>query len=100
MSLRGITKFVHLSCEEASRLASDSMDRELPRGERWALRLHTFLCGSCRRLLQQLRILRAAAEKMPESAQQQLHEALPRLSVERKRQIKQLLADDGSARQS
>lgn len=93
MSLKGITKFVQLSCEEASQLASDSMDRDLTRSERWALRIHTFVCGSCRRLLQQLKILRAAAEKMPESAQQQLHEALPHLSAERKRQIKQLLAE-------
>jgi hypothetical protein len=69
------------------------MDRELKWSERWALRFHTLLCRSCRRLLQQLKMLRGVAENMPESAQQHLHAALPHLSAERKRQIKQLLAE-------
>jgi Putative zinc-finger len=93
MALRNVKMLVSLSCEEASRLASDSLDRDLSKSERWALRLHTFFCGSCRRLVAQLKALRALASKMPESAHEQLRTALPQLSADRKQHIKQLLAD-------
>lgn len=100
MALRNVTMLVSLSCEEASRLASESLDRELSTSERWALRLHTCLCGSCRRLFAQLKALRTLASKMPESAHEQLRTALPQLSADRKQQIKQLLADARRADQS
>jgi Putative zinc-finger len=93
MAIRNITMLVNLSCDQASRLASESLDRELSRHERWALRLHTLVCRSCRRLVAQLKTLRALAAQMPDSAHEQLRAALPQLSTDRKQRIKQLLAD-------
>jgi anti-sigma factor RsiW len=46
---------LNLPCEGMSRLASESLDRELTRTERAALRMHTFYCSACRRYLRQLR---------------------------------------------
>ncbi len=37
-----------LSCQEASRLASEGLDRKLPSLQRWRLRLHLLLCSACR----------------------------------------------------
>ena len=93
MAIRDITMLVNLPCEKASRLASASLDRPLSRSERWALRVHTFVCGNCHRALRQLQLLHTIASKMPEAAQRQFRAALPQLSVVRKQRVKQLLAD-------
>ncbi len=88
---------VSLSCEEASRLASESLDRELTRGERWALRSHAFLCRNCRQLVRQLAMMRNLLSNMPAASHEHLREQLPQLSADRKQQIKQLLRDAGTA---
>ena len=93
MALRDVRMLVSLSCDEASRLASESLDRPLLGRERWALRWHTFVCRSCRRLMRQLETMRALLSNMSPSSQQQLREKLPRLSADRKQQIKRLLLD-------
>ena len=54
----GVLRILMLTCEESTRLVSESLDRELPRGERIAVRLHALICRSCRRLEVQLRSLR------------------------------------------
>ena len=97
VALHDLRLIVHASCEEASRLASEALDRELTWSEHWALRLHTLLCGSCRRMMRQLSQLRALVAKMPDSAQQKLRAELPQLSTERKQHMKQLLADAAQA---
>ncbi len=99
MTPRDVRKLVSLSCEEASRLASESLDRDLSRSERWALRLHGFMCRSCRQLMLQLAAMRALLSSMPQASQQQLRQNLPQLSVDRKQQIKQLLRDARQAEQ-
>lgn len=93
MTLREIRMLVSVSCEEASRLASESLDRPLLRRERWALRWHTLVCRNCHRLVQQLETMRALLANMPQASQKQLRENLPQLSPDRKQQIKQLLHD-------
>ena len=50
-----------LNCKEASCLVSESQERSLNFGERWALRMHLWLCISCSRFERQLRLLRKAA---------------------------------------
>lgn len=52
-----------ISCREASRLISASLDRPLSGWERGKLRFHLFLCGNCRAFRGQLRQLRAAARR-------------------------------------
>lgn len=76
-------------------MASESLDRELTRSERWGLRMHGFVCRSCRRMMRQLAMICALFAKMPEASHQQLREQLPRLSADRKQRIKQLLRDAG-----
>jgi hypothetical protein len=93
MRIRELGKIIHLPCEESSRLISESLDRPLTRSERIALRVHTFLCRGCRLVQQQLRALHAITGQMPDSARKQVGAALPRLSSDRKRCIKQLLAE-------
>jgi len=54
-----------ITCEQASRLASDQLQRRLRLRERASLRLHLILCDGCRRFVEQLkwlhRYLRGAA---------------------------------------
>jgi hypothetical protein len=100
MNLHDMRIIISLSCDEASRLASESLDRQLTRSERWGLRFHTLACRSCHRLLRQLELLRAVAAKAPDSAHQAIRAVLPKLSSERKQRIKQLLTDARRADQS
>jgi len=80
-----------LSCREATRLLSESMDHELPLGRRSALRFHLALCRFCRRYLAQVsflrRVLRLSAEacdaapaapsvELPEAAKARIREAM------------------------
>ncbi|MFG0329044.1 MAG: zf-HC2 domain-containing protein [Phycisphaerales bacterium] len=46
------------SCDEAARLTSLSMERELEPSEWWALHGHTAICGGCRRFARNLQMLR------------------------------------------
>ena len=52
------------SCKEASRLASDSLNRRLTLGERIALRTHLFMCEACRRFERQITFLHHAASRI------------------------------------
>lgn len=47
-----------LNCKQASVLVSQSMDRPLTWRERWAVRLHLWICVYCRRFTAQLKWLR------------------------------------------
>jgi Putative zinc-finger len=58
--LKDYWHLLNLPCEGMSRLASESLDRELSSGERVALRLHVFYCGACRRYLRQLKAISRA----------------------------------------
>ncbi|MCI0332471.1 MAG: zf-HC2 domain-containing protein [Planctomycetes bacterium] len=83
-----------IRCSEASQLASDALDRTLDWDERIALRWHTFVCGPCRRWLQQLRGLREVLMKMPDRLRRDASDITTiRLSPERRQRIKQLLAE-------
>jgi len=82
------------SCAEASRLASESLDRELATSERWALRVHTAICRNCRRFVHQIRLIHQALTQMSDTLRSELQSHSLRLSPERRREIKQLLASD------
>ena len=47
-----------LDCKHAARLLSQSMDRELPLGQRVRLRLHLLICDACTNFGRQLKLLR------------------------------------------
>lgn len=71
-----------LTCDQSSRLVSDSQERELLRYERIALRLHMSSCKGCLRMRLHFNLLRVLAARLrsgktPQSA------SLPRESRER-----------------
>ena len=63
MSFSTIKLILTLACEESTRLVSESLDRDLPWGERWAVRLHAVCCRSCTRYRKQIELLREALRR-------------------------------------
>lgn len=53
-----------LTCKDATRLVSESQERTLGFRERWALRVHLWMCDNCRRFERQIRLLRKAMRIM------------------------------------
>ncbi|WP_210271780.1 zf-HC2 domain-containing protein [Peteryoungia desertarenae] len=51
-----------LKCEEVSRLASESLDRKLGRGEWLKMRLHLMICDGCNRFTRQMSMLRQVSK--------------------------------------
>lgn len=56
-----------LTCKDASHLVSHSQDRPLSFRERWALRLHLWMCVSCRNFERQVALIRRVL-RQPEHA--------------------------------
>lgn len=84
---------LQLSCCEASRLASESLDRQLTRRERWALRIHTCLCYGCRRFVSQVTLLRETIAGAPDGWRKHWQGHSVKLSARRRETIKHLLSD-------
>jgi predicted anti-sigma-YlaC factor YlaD len=55
---------LNLPCDGMSRLASESLDRDLGRMERVALRSHLLYCAACRRFQLQIKLLRCAIGRL------------------------------------
>lgn len=51
-----------LSCKQASKLISQSLDRPLTWSEKIQLRLHLFMCNPCTQFKRQLNMLRTAMQ--------------------------------------
>ena len=56
-----------LSCQEATRLASQALDRSLSFSERLGLRLHQVICTGCRGFTRQLLQIRQACRQIEQS---------------------------------
>jgi Putative zinc-finger len=67
MSIKQLTLLLTLSCDGASRLISEQMDRDLTLIERMALRLHALGCRSCPRFMRHLWLLRTLLRQREES---------------------------------
>ncbi|VAW75164.1 hypothetical protein MNBD_GAMMA15-1950 [hydrothermal vent metagenome] len=50
-----------LSCKDVSFVASESLDRRLSLQERLSLKIHLLMCKACQRMVQQMKLLRAAS---------------------------------------
>jgi len=50
------------ACKQASRLASDSLDRQLSLWERLTFHFHLAMCGNCRNCDNNLRLIRSSSE--------------------------------------
>ena len=57
-------RLLNLNCRDATRLVSESMDRELSGLERLGLSLHLFTCRLCKRYRSQLLLLRRAVREL------------------------------------
>ena len=53
-----------LDCKRTSQLISQSLDRSLTLRERFALKLHLFICKKCKQFSQHLQTLRVAFKTM------------------------------------
>ena len=53
-----------LSCKQASKLLSQSLDRPLTWSEKIQLRLHLFMCNPCTQFKRQLNMLRTAMQRI------------------------------------
>ena len=58
---------MNISGKEASRLISQSQDRQLSLGEQLALRVHLAICRGCRAFSAQLAFLRRAVRRLAEA---------------------------------
>lgn len=58
-----------LTCKDASHLISESQERPLGAWERWGLRLHLWMCVSCRRFERQMVLMRQALRIMGKRAE-------------------------------
>lgn len=56
-----------LSCKQATRLLSESLDRPLGLTERLELKLHLKICTGCRRYQQQMHLIRQACRNYPKT---------------------------------
>ena len=80
-----------ITCEEASRLISESLDRKHPMGRRIALRIHLLMCKLCPRFLQQMLFLKEASDHYKEEIEE---DSSYSLSINAREKIKSLLATD------
>lgn len=51
------------TCKDVTQLASEAQEHGLSFRQRWGLRLHLWVCRSCRRFVRQLRFLRRASRE-------------------------------------
>jgi Putative zinc-finger len=77
-----------LSCKQASQLVSQSLDRKLNTRERFALKLHLFICKYCTRFSQQLVAMRVAMLRNRQTVENDTNVTL---STEAKARITQAL---------
>ena len=72
-----------LDCKHASQLISKSLDRQLSWRERFAVRLHLFICRYCSRFNQQLNTMRKALKRMSQTIENDTDIRLPAESKSR-----------------
>jgi hypothetical protein len=58
-----VVKILTLNCEDATFLASESLDRPLTIDESIAAGMHSLICPGCRRFTRQVRFLSEAARR-------------------------------------
>lgn len=81
-----------INCQEATRLISESRDRELTFGERVSLRFHVLMCHLCNRFRKTVDFLGLQASHYAE-ADDNLDDSVC-LTDSAKERIRQALADD------
>jgi hypothetical protein len=77
-----------LTCKQASRLVSQSLDRPLSWSELAQLKFHLFICKACQQFSQQLRLLRLAIKNMMQNTE---YDGSIQLSSDAKNRITQAI---------
>ncbi|MCU0834719.1 MAG: hypothetical protein MUC77_09840 [Chromatiaceae bacterium] len=80
-----------LTCKDASHLLSERQERPLGLRERCALRLHLWMCVSCRRFARQLGLLRRGMAALRQQLRGETRRA--ELSDEARARIRRALAE-------
>lgn len=66
-----------LTCKQASKLISQSLDHPLSWSERVRLKLHLIICDACTQFKQQLNLLRTALQRIRNATENDLNIQLP-----------------------
>jgi len=66
-----------LTCKQASKLISQSLDHPLSWSERVRLKLHLIICDACTQFKQQLNLLRTALQHIRNATENDLNIQLP-----------------------
>ena len=86
-----------ITCEEATRLISESLDRKLPLGRRIGLRIHLLMCKLCPRFLRQMLFLKEASDHYKKEMGEDTSISL---SADTREKIKNLFATDSEKKSS
>jgi hypothetical protein len=77
------------ACKEASKLASDGLDRKLTLWERLKLQIHMSMCGKCKNCNKSMKLIRKATELISQSRSGKI-----RLSDEQRESLQKALDED------
>ncbi len=80
-----------LSCKQASKLVSQSLDRPLTWSEKAMLRLHLLMCNPCTQFKRQLNMLRTALQRIRNSTE---HDSTIKLPLDVKNRILHRIESD------
>jgi len=83
-----------MSCQQATRLMSDRLERELSLRERFALVFHLAMCRFCRGFSNELKRLRDFARRYGSKNESEEPQNQPHLSDEARQRIEQRLREE------
>jgi predicted anti-sigma-YlaC factor YlaD len=91
--LRDVWRLLNSSCLDMNRLTSESLDHDIGRPERAALRAHLVYCPGCRRYARQITLLRTALRRFADRLESDHCLPGPALPDDVRERIKQSLKD-------
>jgi len=83
-----------ISCKDVSELVSASLDRQLSTWERVKVRTHLFICKGCGNFSRQMKVLRAATQRLAEGGETR-GVSREHLSEEARRRIRDAMQEHG-----
>jgi hypothetical protein len=92
--LKIVWRLLNLPCEGMTRLASESLDRDLGLLEQLALRSHLLYCAACRRYLRQVTLVRIALRQLAMRLETDQDLPGPGLPDDVRERIKRALKED------
>ena len=90
-SVREFWRLLNAPCEEMASLISISLDRDLSRSQRVAVKLHLLYCKACRRYRRQIRLMREALRAIISQMEGAELSSGPALGAEARERIRRAL---------